>query len=106
MSDSIGQRFYDEDRGIHQEAEVATKPLSMPQLRALKCLRDNVPTDNHCRSQSDYGGLSATMLSLYQRRLIDKENNLTDRGRRAIERADLRAQKAAQKPPKQKGELK
>ena len=96
---SIGQNQYDEDRGVHQvsDAGKGVKPLSFPQLRLLKCLRDGEPINSHCNSQSDYGGLATTRYSLQQRGYITWDCEITEMGLNAILREELRAQKKSQK---------
>lgn len=64
--------------------------MSPQQLRALRCGRDRQPFNGHCRSQSDYGGLTCTLYSLQLIGYIDKEHRITNSGRKALEAAETK----------------
>lgn len=57
-----------------------TKPTPA-QLRVLRNLAVGLGANAHCRSMSDYGGLTGTLASLYRRGWLVDRNQLTDAGR-------------------------
>ena len=64
--------------------------LSSQQIRALAHARDGDPLDLHCRTQSEYGGLAGTVLSLMKRGLLTKDAKITELGISELDKASER----------------
>jgi len=62
--------------------------VSEAQKRVLGHLEAGRQAHHHCRSNSDWGGLSHTLIALRKRGLLDKDGRLTDAGRAAIRPAE------------------
>ena len=60
--------------------------LSFPMKRVLRAIRDCREPGEHCRTQSDWGGLDGTMRALLRRGLINDKHNLTKAGRAVAEK--------------------
>lgn len=58
--------------------------LTDRQRRVLKNLATGLRADAHCVGRSEFGGLTATMASLYRAGLVDKAG-ITEAGRRALD---------------------
>jgi hypothetical protein len=59
--------------------------LSKAQMRVLNNVGEGLKAHHHCRTNSDWGGLSGTLISLRKRGLLADDGGLTDAGREAIE---------------------
>lgn len=60
------------------------KPLTAPQLRVLRNLMAGRDASHGLRGRSQFGGLNGTLFSLHQRKLIDRENQVTQAGYKAV----------------------
>lgn len=58
--------------------------LSPQMLRVLTNIAAGKGAAFHCRTQSDYGGLTGTIQALIRRGLLTYEHKLTKEGRKAI----------------------
>lgn len=54
--------------------------------RVLRNLADGGQVYDHCRTQSDYGGLAGTVAALQRRGLLNDQLQLTQAGRKAAGR--------------------
>ncbi len=61
-----------------------SKKHSPQMARVLHNLANGLEANHHCRSASDYGGLSGTMLALRRQGLVDNAGQLTEAGRDAV----------------------
>jgi hypothetical protein len=60
--------------------------LSPAMVRVLGHLAAGRSVDHHCRTQSDHGGLAATIFALRKRKLLDWEaGELTELGRKVAD---------------------
>jgi hypothetical protein len=67
------------------------KKPSEAQLRVLRNLAAGRSAAAHCRSMSDYGGLTGTLASLYRNGWLVDNNKVTDAGLLAAGLAPLTA---------------
>lgn len=60
------------------------RPLTENMVRVLLNLDAGHPASQHCKTQSQYGGLSGTLFALMGRGLITNRETLTAAGREAV----------------------
>ena len=55
-------------------------------LEVLRYIADGLGRDHGCRTMSDHGGRVCTLAALMRRGLLDRDFEITDAGREAVQR--------------------
>jgi hypothetical protein len=72
--------------------------LSKAQRRVLENLKNGRKIYDHCRSNSDWGGLAGTIDSLHRRRFLDNDGGITAAGLDALSPKTSRNETKENKP--------